>query len=50
MMIPLNQNRNRIMQTSLKRRQHIGFMSFRQQIAMNKMLNLPNDLCKIREK
>lgn len=49
-MMPLKQNRNRIMQTSLKRRLHIGFMGFRQQLAMNKMLNLPNDLGKIREK
>lgn len=49
-MMPLKQNRNRIMQTSLKRRRHIGFMAFGQQLAMNKMLKLPNDLGKIWEK
>ena len=49
-MMPLNQNRNRIMQTGLKRRRHIGIMGFWQQLAMNKMLNLPNHLGKIREK
>lgn len=48
--MPLNQNKNRIMLISLKRRRRIGIMGFRQQLAMNKILNLPNDLGKIREK
>jgi len=48
--MPLNQSKNCIMQNSLKRRRHIGLTGFRQQLSMNKTLNLPNDLGKIREK